>query len=136
MLKEFGLSGRWSRDCHDTGANNGWTIYDIPKDGPVTAEGYRGGDSAATLRFRDLVLSAEVLPDDQLRISSRIEFPLGLEDKRVLVLKRVGGQIRNMQVSVTQLDKVIDRIKDGVFVLTGKETPLLNHCDGDLPPVQ
>jgi len=34
-----------------------------------------------------------------------------------------------MQAQVTRLDQVIERIKDGVFVITGKETPLLNHCE-------
>lgn len=74
LLKD--LAGRWSRNCQDASSNIPWTVYVIPEEGPMIMESYRGGDPAPTLLYRDRVLSAQQLPDGQVRVLSKIVFLL------------------------------------------------------------
>jgi hypothetical protein len=128
IVRTFGLEGRWSRDCEETGASMTWTTYTIPSSGAATIESYRGGRPSSTLLNRYTLVSAHPLSDDRVRIFAAQTFPSSIDDRMTVVIQKIGSHIRMMEATVSRYDKVIERIKNGRFVDVLGETPLLEHC--------
>lgn len=128
-FQAFGLEGRWSRDCADFGPDMGWTIYYAPAEGATTIESFRGGSPEPTLLYRYTVLSTQLLDDDRFKIVARRTFPYGTEEGMTIVMQRIGRKHRIMQAAVTRGSSSQVNIRNGVFLHTQGETPLMERCE-------
>ena len=123
LFHEFGLFGTWAIDCSvkPSPANPRVTISQ-PAPGVILEDNDLGPDNVVN---RYSVLSAEKLSDT--RLSLRVIFQPGKEneERQKLVWRVKDGTLRTL---FNQPQNGPVRVKDGVAVKFGIETPLLRKC--------
>ena len=124
LFNSFRLFGTWAVDCQRAAApDNPHVSVTMPSAGLILEDHDLGKDNAVN---RYSILSAEKLSDT--RIEVRVIFQPGkeTEERQRLVLAVHDGTRRTL---FTQPQEGPVRVKDGVAVAYGVQTPLLKKCE-------
>jgi hypothetical protein len=123
VFKEFGLFGTWASDCSaEPSPANPHVIISQPAPGVILEDNDLGPNNVVN---RYSVLAAEKLSNT--RVSLHVIFQPGKEDeeRQTLVWAVRDGTLRTL---FNQPKDGPVRVKDGVAVKFGIETPLLRKC--------
>ena len=124
LFKQFGLFGTWAVDCkRGASPDNPHVSITSPSPGLILEDHDLGADNTVN---RYSILSAEKLSATQ--ISVRVIFQPGrdAEERQRLIWAVHDGTLRTL---FNQPQDGPVRVKDGVAVAYGVETPLLRKCD-------
>jgi hypothetical protein len=123
VFQQFGLFGTWASDCTaDASPDNPHVTISQPAPGVILEDNDIGPDNVVN---RYSVLAAKKLSDGKL--SLKVIFQPGKEDeeRQTLIWSVHDGTLRTM---FNQPQNGAVRVKDGVAVGYGIQTPLLKKC--------
>lgn len=123
LFNEFRLFGRWAANCEQPASLvNPYVNISMPSDGQAIEEHDFGADYA---RNSYKVLSVERVSAANLSVSVIFKPDTAAEERQTLVFHFRKGTRRTI-FNRTEGGEV--RVKDGIAVTAGLETPLLRKC--------
>ena len=124
LFQQFGLFGTWATDCWQAASPaNPHVIISTPSPGLVL-ENHDLGPSYAVNHYR--MLSAERVSAEQLSVVVVFQPGTDDEERQKLVFRVRKGTRRTM---LNEAEGGTVRVKDGIVVGRGSETPELNKCE-------
>ncbi len=124
LFRQFDLFGSWAVDCkQDASPDNPRVSITTPSPGLILEDHDLGKDNAIN---RYSVLSAEKLSDTRLSVQVIFQPGKDTEERQKLVWAVHDGTLRTL---FNQPQDGPVRVKDGVAVTYGIQTPLLKKCD-------
>jgi hypothetical protein len=124
LFHAFWLFGTWAPHCKRAASpRNPHVSITTPSPGQVMEE-HDFGSGYAVNRYS--MLSAELLSDDLLSVSTVFQPGTAEEERERLIFRVYGGTRRTM------LNQPADgeaRVKNGIALADGRRTPLLHKCD-------
>ncbi|HEY5379647.1 MAG TPA: hypothetical protein VIJ78_08930 [Pseudolabrys sp.] len=124
LFHAFWLFGTWAPDCKLAASpENPHVSVTAPRAGQVLEE-HDFGSGFAVNRYS--MLTAELLSDDLLSVST-IYQPGTSQEKRERLIFRLRGGTRRTMFNQPEGGEV--RVKDGVVLSNQSKTPLLHKCD-------
>ncbi len=124
LFQQFGLFGTWATDCRQAASPaNPHVIITTPSPGLVL-ENHDLGPSYSVNHYR--MLSAERLSAEQLSVVVVFQPGTDDEERQKLVFLVRKGTRRTM---LNESEGGMVRVKDGVVVGRGSNTPELNKCE-------
>ncbi len=124
LFRQFGLFGTWAVDCNqDASPDNPRVSITSPSPGLILEDHDLGRDNAIN---RYSILSAEKISDTRLSVQVIFQPGKDTEERQKLVWAVHDGTLRTL---FNQPQDGPVRVKDGVAVVYGIQTPLLKKCD-------
>ncbi|HEX4077598.1 MAG TPA: hypothetical protein VHX61_01820 [Rhizomicrobium sp.] len=124
LFHAFWLFGAWAPDCKRAASPvNPHVSISAPGAGQVLEEHDLGSGFAVN---RYVMLTAELLSDDLLSVSTIFQPGTAEEERERLIFRVYGGTRRTM---FNQPEGGAVLVKDGVVLSNGRKTPLLHKCD-------
>jgi hypothetical protein len=124
LFHAFWLLGTWAPDCKLAAAPKNPHVRITMSDTGQVLEDHDLGAGVAINHYR--IVSAKRLSDERLSVEAIFQPGQATEERDRLIFRLRGGTRRTM---FNQPDGGEVRVKEGVVLSNGRETPLLHKCD-------